>query len=92
MANQSAPKKVDESSWGNFGKPNDQPSSPWDKFKHITMPITNLFHSGGIVKKTGNYRLRKKEMVLTVSQQKSLGIHKSKGKKTANRKRVASKG
>jgi hypothetical protein len=49
-------------------------------------------HSGGRIKKTGNYRLRKKELVLTVAQQKAAGLQKG-GKKKANaRKRVASKG
>jgi hypothetical protein len=47
-------------------------------------------HHGGKVKKTGNYRLRKKEVVLTVAQQKKAGLLKKGGKKTA-RKRVAGK-
>jgi hypothetical protein len=46
-------------------------------------------HSGGMVKKTGNYRLRKGERVLTVTQQKAVGLKKS--KKTGIKKRVATK-
>ncbi len=48
-------------------------------------------HSGGTVKKTGNYRLRKGERVLTVAQQKSAGLKKVGKKNTHARKRVAGK-
>jgi hypothetical protein len=74
-------------SWGNFGKPQDQPESPWKKFEHITMPWSN-FHNGGKVRKTGFYRLKKNEVVLTVPQQRAIGLKRGK-KKTAPRKRVA---
>ncbi len=47
-------------------------------------------HSGGRVKKTGAYRLRKNEIVLTKGQQKTVGI-KQGGKKNAPRKKVARK-
>lgn len=49
-------------------------------------------HSGGKVKKTGAYRLKKGELVMTSTQQKSAGLKKYGKKKTAGRKRVASKG
>jgi hypothetical protein len=52
---------------------------------------TPKLHKGGRVKRTGNYRLRKKEVVLTVAQQKAAGIKRGK-KKSSVRKRVASKG
>ena len=84
------PNNQRNASWGNFGQPNNQPDSPWKKFEHVTMPWSN-FHSGGTVKKTGIYKLKKGERVLTVAQQKSVGIKKGK-KKTNARKRVASKG
>jgi len=48
-------------------------------------------HSGGKVKKTGNYRLRKGEAVLTVTQQKEAGIKKSGKKKSETRKHTVSK-
>ena len=48
-------------------------------------------HKGGKVKKTGPYRLRKGEIVLTAEQQKEHGLKKGKGKATG-RKRMASKG
>lgn len=48
------------------------------------------YHKGGTVKKTGNYRLRKKEVILTVAQQKAVGLKGGK-KKSSVRKRVASK-
>ena len=47
-------------------------------------------HSGGKVTKTGPYRLRKGEIVLTVGQQKAAGLKTAKKKSTG--KRVASKG
>lgn len=49
-------------------------------------------HSGGKVKKTGNYRLRKGEAVLTIGQQKEAGIKKDGKKKSGSRKRIVSKG
>ena len=48
-------------------------------------------HSGGKVTKTGPYRLRKGEIVLTVGQQKAAGLKKT-AKKKSTGKRVASKG
>jgi hypothetical protein len=78
-------------SWGNFGKVYQPQESGWEKFLHITSPISNL-HKGGIVKKTGNYRLRKGERVLTVTQQKAAGLKKGGKKKAHARKRVSSKG
>lgn len=90
MAN-SAKTLTHEQSWGNFGQPQKQPESPWKKFEHITMPWSN-FHSGGKVRKTGFYRLRKGEVVLTVSQQKAVGLKTHGKKKASSRKRVASKG
>jgi len=83
--------KQDPSSWGNFGQPQNEPESAWKKFSHIVSPISNL-HSGGKVKKTGPYRLRKGELVLTISQQKAAGLKKSWKKKVSGRKRVGSKG
>ena len=77
-------------SWGNFGKPQKPQESGWEKALHIMSPISNL-HSGGKVKRTGNYRLRKGEVVLTVKQQREVGIKTGK-KKSSSRKRVASKG
>ena len=50
------------------------------------------FHKGGKVKKTGNYRLRKGEAVLTVKQQREVGIKKGGKKKANHKKRIASKG
>jgi hypothetical protein len=50
------------------------------------------FHKGGTVKKTGPYRLRKGEKVLTIQQQKSAGLKNTGKKKASYRKRVASKG
>jgi hypothetical protein len=47
-------------------------------------------HSGGKIRKTGDYRLRKGERVLTIAQQKAVGIKKGK-KKAHGRKRVAGK-
>ena len=49
------------------------------------------FHKGGTVKKTGAYRLKKGEKVLTVAQQKSVGIKSTGKKKSSSHKRVASK-
>ncbi len=89
MANNGMPKH-DPKSWGNFGQPQKQKESGWKKFLHIASPISNL-HKGGAVEKTGNYRLRKGELVLTVSQQKKHGF-KKKTSKYSSRKRVASKG
>jgi hypothetical protein len=48
-------------------------------------------HSGGKVTKTGPYRLRKGEIVLTVGQQKAAGLKKT-AKKKSTGKHVASKG
>ena len=81
----------DKSSWGNFGQPQNHPEDAWKKFEHVTMPWSN-FHSGGKVRKTGFYKLKKDEMVLTVAQQKSVGLKKGGRKKAVGRKRVASKG
>lgn len=79
-------KLTHDQSWGNFGqKPQE---STWTKAEHVLFPISN-FHKGGTVKKTGAYKLKKGERVLTVAQQKSVGIKK--GKKTSGRKRVAGK-
>jgi hypothetical protein len=78
-------------SWGNFGKPQDQPESAWKKFEHITMPLSN-FHKGGRVKKTGVAYVHKGELVLTSKQQKAAGLKKGGKKKVSGRKRVASKG
>jgi len=50
-----------------------------------------LFHKGGRVKKSGLARVRKNEVVLTVSQQKAVGLKKGGKKKAYSRKRVASK-
>lgn len=83
--------KNKKDSWGNFGQPQKPKESGWKKFLHIASPISNL-HKGGTVKKTGNYRLRKKEMVLTVAQQKAAGIKNGSKKKASARKRVVSKG
>lgn len=47
-------------------------------------------HKGGSVKKTGNYRLKKGEKVLTGPQQKRAGLKKG-GKKKHAKKRVAGK-
>jgi hypothetical protein len=75
-----------EQSWGNFGqKPKE---SGWTKAMHVLFPISN-FDKGGKVKKTGVYKLKKGERVLTVAQQKSVGIKR--GKKPSGRKRVAGK-
>lgn len=82
--------KSKKDSWGNFGQPQKPKESGWKKFLHIASPISNL-HSGGRVKRTGNYRLRKGELVLTVSQQKEYGLKKKTSKKSS-RKRVGSKG
>jgi hypothetical protein len=49
-------------------------------------------HSGGTVKKTGNYRLRKGEKVLTIAQQKSVGIKKTGKLKSSPRKISGKKG
>lgn len=88
MANGTQP---DRSSWGNFGQPQNHPESAWKKFEHITMPWSN-FDSGGKVRKTGFYKLKRGEIVLTPSQQKSVGLKKRGRKKTVGRKWVASKG
>ena len=83
-----APKedKSNPKSWGDYHQAPKE--SGWKKFEHIAFPLSNL-HSGGTVKKTGNYRLRKGEKVLTVTQQKAVGIKA--GKKKTTRKRVAGK-
>lgn len=61
-----------------------------DSSNPYTSWITTL-HKGGSVRKTGNYRLRKGEIVLTREQQKAHGItRKSAGKRRAG-KRVARK-
>jgi len=84
------PQKHDKGSWGDFGQTQKPKESGWEKFFHVTSPISNL-HKGGRVKKTGPYRLRKGELVLTVSQQKAYGLKKGK-KKATSRKRISSKG
>jgi hypothetical protein len=89
MATDSGKKLTHDQSWGNFGQPQNQPESPWKKFEHVTMPWSN-FHSGGKVRKTGFYKLKKGEVVLTVAQQKAVGIKHGK-KKSSSRKRVAGK-
>jgi hypothetical protein len=61
-----------------------------DAIKAASGGVMGAMHKGGIVKKTGNYRLRAKERVLTVGQQKAAGLKVGK-KKTSTRKRVASK-
>jgi hypothetical protein len=67
-----------------------QKKEGWGKrFLHALSPISNL-HKGGTVKKTGEYRLKKGERVLTGPQQKRAGLKKS-GKKKAGKKRVARK-
>ena len=82
--------KQDRSGWGNFGDPSNHPEDAWTKFAHITMPWSN-FDNGGHVRKTGFYKLKKGEMVLTVPQQKSVGLKKGGRKKAVGRKRVAGK-
>lgn len=47
-------------------------------------------HSGGKVKKTGAYRLKKNEVVLTSTQAKAAGIKKG-SKKTGSKKSVSKK-
>ena len=79
MATDSGKKLTHDQSWGNFGQPQNQPESPWKKFEHITMPWSN-FHSGGKVRKTGFYKLKKGEVVLTVPQQKAIGLKRGKKK------------
>ena len=73
-----APKKKG----GGFGK----------KLLHVLSPISNIGskHKGGSVKKTGNYRLKKGEKVLTGPQQKRAGLKKG-GKKKHAKKRIAGK-
>jgi hypothetical protein len=95
MASNEAKKQPDggkklthDQAWGNFGqKPKE---SGWTKAMHVLFPISN-FDKGGRVKKTGVYKLKKGERVLTVAQQKSVGLKHGK-KKTTSRKRVAAKG
>jgi hypothetical protein len=72
-------------------KPDNASLKP-DKFTMSNPPTLGQMHSGGKVKKTGNYRLRKKEIVLTSTQAKAAGIKGAKGKKKAvSRKRISSK-
>lgn len=80
-------KMTHDQAWGNFGqKPKE---SGWTKAMHVLFPISN-FDKGGKVKKTGVYKLKKGERVLTIAQQKSVGIKHGK-RKTSGRKRVAGK-
>jgi hypothetical protein len=70
----------------------DNASPKPDKFTMSNPPTLGQMHSGGKVKKTGNYRLRKKEIVLTATQAKAAGIKGAKGKKkSVSRKRISSK-
>jgi hypothetical protein len=83
-----AQKRRDRKDWGNFGQKPQKKESGWKKFLHIASPITN-FDQGGAVKKTGVYKLKKGEHVLTASQAKAQGLKT--GKKKGTRKRTASK-
>lgn len=79
-----AQKKKDKKAQGGASKSGIAPTGD--------MSLPKL-HSGGKVKKTGNYRLRKGEAVLTIGQQKEVGIKKDGKKKSgSSRKRIASKG
>lgn len=55
-----------------------------------TAETMGMMHKGGKVKKTGPYRLRKGEVVLTVGQQREAGLKPSK-KKSGTKKRTTSK-
>jgi hypothetical protein len=74
-----------------FGKHNNSPKQ-FSEPEEGPVASAYSFHKGGTVKKTGNYRLRKGEKVLTISQQKAAGIKKGGKKKANSRKRIASKG
>ena len=63
---------------GGGGKKN-----PWSILSYIP-----LKHSGGKVRKTGPYRLKKGERVLTATQQKSLGLKKKRAKKSQNKRTI----
>jgi hypothetical protein len=56
----------------------------------VVASLLPTLHKGGRVRKTGNYRLKKGEVVLTVAQQKAHGLKKEK-RKSSSRKRVAAK-
>ncbi len=83
--------KKNKGSWGNFGQTQQPKESGWKKAMHVLFPISN-FDKGGKVKKTGVYKLKKGERVLTVAQQKAHGLKKGGKKKATSRKRVSSKG
>jgi len=69
------------------GSGSSSSGNPWSILNYIPK-----LHNGGKVKKTGNYRLRKKEVVLTATQAKAAGIKGAQGKKkTGARKRVSGK-
>jgi hypothetical protein len=73
------------------GKGKEQKPSPsWSDLQEQFAP--KAMHSGGTVKKTGNYRLRKGEKVLTIAQQKSVGIKKTGKLKSSPRKISGKKG
>ena len=56
----------------------------FSKLMHVAFPISNL-HKGGTVKKTGVYKLKKGEKVLTAAQQKAHGIKKTTKKSHSKR-------
>lgn len=68
------------------GKGKDNKSGKGGKSKGGMM---GMLHSGGKVPKTGNYRLRKNEVVLTVGQQKAAGLKKKSSKKTTGKRPAA---
>ena len=68
--------------------PVSQPGYDWSS--RYEKPVAGTMHKGGTVKKTGNYRLKKGEKVLTIAQQKAVGLKTGK-KKPTGKKRVASK-
>lgn len=74
---------------GGSDSPQGTPVS--DKYREPESEPLGTLHSGGKVKKTGNYRLRKNELVLTMGQQRSAGLKKT-NKKINTKKRTASKG
>jgi hypothetical protein len=85
-----AQERKDKKSWGNFGQKPQKKESGWKKVLHVLSPVSNFDH-GGPVKRTGLYKLKKGEHVLTAKQARMHGI-KGRGKKKNGKKRVACKG
>jgi hypothetical protein len=77
---------------GGKAKP-PKPSPTFEELEEQFAPkaIPLSYHKGGRVKKGGYAKVKKNEVVLTVAQQKSVGIKKRGKKKTRTRKVAATK-